>query len=350
MENHRNHEQQQHLRQEQHQHQHQTHAEHCHGTQCHNCGATIRHGAIFCEECGAPQGCNCASCGAAIQPGMAICPICGNPASTRCTFCGSEMSVDEAFCPECGNPRSGIQCPSCGTLNFRSFCRNCNGALNAMALYAVEQAKKDPRYIRASAIAQELQQMEDEMAKLEALIAQESLMPEPEPERVLDTTVEVSEDTRRLLEKFEAMSKDGGSTPKAESAKPKPATSTPVAPVAPMSAAQPRRQFSDAQARLAQLRESHKAKVEEFQREIDAMVPDPNDPPEIQRNFASAHIIKTLSTTTKVVRQRVAWVCNKCQVWHNNPSECSVAEFGGRWVYDDVTVTTETTSTNTVNI
>ena len=230
-----------------------------------------------------------------------------------------------------------------------------------MALRAIEEAKKDPRYIKASAIAQESQQLEDEIEQLEAFIAQESLRP-AEPERTLDTYVEVSDETRRLLEKFEALSKSGGSTPKTKTSKPqevkiKQPEISPLTVTTPPSnatqqshAGETRRKFSDATARLEQLRATHKAKINEFQKEIDAMIPNPNDPPEIKRNFACARMIKTVSGTSKKVSVRVAWICNECHIRHNNPSECAVKEFGGNWVYEDRTINTETISHNSVNI
>ncbi|MDO4319628.1 MAG: zinc ribbon domain-containing protein [Bacteroidales bacterium] len=326
---------------------------------CHNCGAPVEAGARFCGECGAPQGGgHCVSCGAEIDAGLAICPVCGHPATTRCTFCGSEMSAGERFCPECGNPRGGIVCPRCNTLNYRSFCRACNHPLNRMALDAVARAKADPRYIRASAIAEELQDLEDEIEQLQALIARET---GDAAGGVLDTSVEVSDETRRLLDEFERLSQRGPrrSTPpvqpevKADTTRkplqlgiddaPRPAGADAATP-------QPRRQFSDATARLEQLREQYGRRLDEFRREVDAMIPDPALPPEIRRNEACAHMIITRSKTTRVEKTRVGWVCNRCHIFHNNPSECGVAEFGGKWITKEFTVETETISTGTVNL
>lgn len=367
--------------QKQQQYQQQTQLQHQAATDtgghCHNCGAALPPGALFCENCGAPQGGAevCRSCGAAIAPGVEICPVCGHPATTRCTFCGTEMGVGEAFCPTCGNPRGGITCPTCGTLNFRSFCRCCNTPLNYMALYAVEQAKADPRYQRATAIAQELQQMEDEMEMLEKQVAMEQAglaptfipqtTPVPAPEAVMDTTVQQSEMARRLMEEFAGLTGETPPPPQQQKAPEKKVEQKPVTlsletpEQAPSggdlpSGPSPHRGPGGAAARLAQLKEQYKQKLAEFQQEIDAMVPNPADPPEIQRNFACAHMITTLSTTTEttVRRERVAWICNKCQIRHNNPSECGVREFGGKWVTRDVieTRTVQTTSSGSINI
>lgn len=270
------------------------------------------------------------------------------------------MSAGMAFCPECGNARCGITCPDCGTLNFRSFCRKCNRPLNPMALLAVEEARRDPRFIKAQEIAQELQQMEEEMAQLEALIAREKARPAA-PERTLKIDDSVSEATRRLMEEFEKLSSTP-SAPKVDKPRPQKVESKPEAAPLTLSSDDSGPGGSDipagggggnwgaAAARLEQLRRQYKAKTAELQAQLDAMVPDPAAPPEVKRNFACARMITTRSTTTTKELARVAWVCNRCHVWHNNPSECCVAEYGGKWVTKEVTKTVESISTKSVNL
>lgn len=322
---------------------------------CPNCGAPVEPGALFCGECGARLGGgHCVSCGAEIEAGLALCPVCGHPATTRCTFCGAEMGAGERFCPECGNPRGGIVCPRCNTLNYRSFCRTCNYPLNPMAHEAIARAKADPRYIRACAIANELQDLEDEIEELQNLIARED-----EAGGVLDTSVEVSEETRRLLDEFERLS--GREPRRADQVRKAPEKTEPVRKKVELSidsapagsveeAPATKRQFSDASARLAELKAKYGQRLEEFRREIDSMIPDPAQPPEMQRNEACAHMIITRSKTTRKEKTRIGWVCNRCHIFHNNPSECGVAEFGGKWITKDITVVVETTSTGTVNL
>ena len=281
---------------------------------------------------------------------MAICPVCGCPATSNCTFCGSEMSMGEMFCPECGNPRGGITCPECGTLNFRSFCRKCNHPLNPMALYAVEQAKADPRYQRALKIAQEMQDLEDQIQLLEQQLAQQKLQQSAAPQKTLDMEVAIDAATQKLLDEFAQLERARGNAPKPTAA-PKPA----AAPAKPqqlslsggsgggdISLGGGGGSFADTSAKLAQLKAQYAAKVKEFQAEIDQMVPNPADPPEVQRNFACAHMISTTSKVTTVTKQqqRIAWVCNRCHIWHNKPSECGVQEFGGKWVTKEVLVST----------
>ena len=281
---------------------------------------------------------------------MAICPVCGCPATSNCTFCGSEMSMGEMFCPECGNPRGGITCPECGTLNFRSFCRKCNHPLNPMALYAVEQAKADPRYQRALKIAQEMQELEDQIQLLEQQLAQQKLQQSAAPQKTLDMEVAIDAATQKLLDEFAQLERARGNAPKPTAA-PNPA----AAPAKPqqlslsggsgggdISLGGGGGSFADTSAKLAQLKAQYAAKVKEFQAEIDQMVPNPADPPEVQRNFACAHMISTTSKVTTVTKQqqRIAWVCNRCHIWHNKPSECGVQEFGGKWVTKEVLVST----------
>lgn len=313
---------------------------------CKNCGAHIDANAMFCEECGAPQrGNTCVSCGAQIKAGMVICPVCGRPSSTECTFCGAQISLGDPFCPECGNPRGGLICPRCQTVNYRSFCRKCNYPLNPMALHAVEEAKRDPRYIRAQSIAQEIGALEDEIEQLESMIASGNFVSEQvtdATEKVLEIDDSISDETMKLMEEFNSLSGSSWEKP----ANPVPVDPKPKA--APSLSAKSKSdeavsstpesnsiaaQMAAASQRLADLKKMHAAKVEELQQELDAMVPPASAPPEVKRNFACAHKI-TISTVKKV-REPIAWVCNECHIWHNNPSECGVREYGGKWVYQD---------------
>lgn len=323
---------------------------------CAHCGAPLDSEAAFCEECGAPcHGHHCDSCGAEIKEGMALCPVCGGPATMNCTFCGAVMSRGDRFCPDCGNPRGGITCPQCHTVNFRSFCRKCNHPLNPMALMAIEEARRDPRFIRATKISEEVACLEDEMAMLEQQLQNPEKYfanqgtREPAQERLLEIDNETNEDTRRLLEEFKRLS-GGSSEPKnnsVETGAPKtpsaPASKLTIGEVAqveiqrPASAIKENKigaQIEAAAKRLEELKKQHAAKVDELQKELDAMVPPAGAPPEMKRNFACAH--KVTIKTKVLVEERVAWVCNMCQIWHKNPSECGVRDYGGKWMYKKI--------------
>lgn len=326
-------------------------------SRCANCGSRLTPGMAFCEECGAPQGGPaCSSCGQKVEPGQGLCPHCGQPVTSRCTFCGAEMGTGDAFCQECGNPRGGISCPQCRTLNFRSFCRKCNFPLNPMALYAVEEAKRDPHFVKARTIANDISELEDEIARLEEIITSGETQtgPADSGEAVLQVDESMSDETRRLLDEFNRISdgKDTAVKPEGAPAEPKSATIKPLsaasygepalpAEEAPRSSAASR--IAEASRKLEELKAAHAAKLTELQSELDAMTPPVDAPPEVKRNFACARKISFL--TKHKTKTLVAWVCNKCHVRHNQPSECCFEEFGGKWISEDIYQTVETHGT-----
>lgn len=339
---------------------------------CPNCGEPLPQGAAFCEMCGAPVGGHrhCGKCGCEVKPNQALCPQCGAPVTSRCTFCGSEMPTSAAFCPECGNPRSGITCPDCGTLNYRSFCRKCNRPLNPMALYAVEQAKKDPRYQRATKIADELQAIEDEIQLLlDAEKGNVQIPAGPTESTPDDQTALLMKEYEDLINGNTSKKSDksdtlniglhqGAGVSGSDAATPKPSLSLSIDNTTPVedvpSSGKKSARVIPSSSRLEQLKALHKAKLEELQKEMDAMIPDPSDPPEIKRNFACARQIRTRSTYSVQKKEtlRLGWVCNMCNILHNNPSECCVAEYGGKWITKDIVTTTTHTedSTKMVNL
>lgn len=307
--------QQEYLHQHEHQHQHQHDGDE-HEHVCPKCGAQLDEGSRFCGECGAEIG-------------------------AQCTFCGASLPAGATHCPECGNPRAGIVCPVCRTVNYRSFCRVCNHPLNAMAQQALADAYRDPHYIKAQAIAEELEELEEQIANLESQISQtKERDAQITHDLVIDNTV--STDTKNLLDEYEKILGQK-STWKPEVKQPKQEVKKP----------QTSAGGDDwgAQAkRLEQLKKAHQAKLGELQEQLDAMVPDPTAPPEMQRNFACAHMVTVVSRKLKKEISRVAWVCNRCQIWHNNPSDCGVREYGGRWVARETVTETYNITSKTVNL
>ena len=87
------------------------------------------------------------------------CPYCGESVDTHLELCPARMVPGEKFCSECGNGISGIKCPKCGTLNFRSFCKKCNEPLDDLAQEAIQQAEADPVYQKVRKLAQEIEEV-----------------------------------------------------------------------------------------------------------------------------------------------------------------------------------------------
>lgn len=267
------------------------------------------------------------------------------------------MNAGEAFCHECGNPRGGIVCPGCDTLNFRNFCRTCNRPLNPMALYAVEEAERDPQFIKAKTVALEVEELEDEISALEALLAAHNAAP-PQPEKVLEVDDSASDMARRLLDEFAGLAGQAHSPRQAVAQS---RIKKAAAPALTLGSADgtassdftidtPDTTFGAAAVRLEKLREQYAAKTAELQRALDNMVPDESAPPEIKRNFACARMITTYSVRTRREKQRVCWICNRCQVRHANPSECAVAEYGGRWEVKEILHKYEVKTTRSINL
>jgi hypothetical protein len=224
----------------------------------------------------------CPYCGVAILSSYEICPQCGHALqSDHCSFCGERMDEDDLFCGECGNPRSGIVCPACGTLNFRSFCRQCNRALNDLGQAEMEHAQADPLFV-------EMVELGEQLAEMEVALTH-------------------------------------------------PSTETPQQPMPTPQPAAPRRsklQITLPTLPQEELEEEYHERVEEMQDLLHKLRPDEEQKPQMQRNYYSARKLPTMKYT--VTKVPVRWICNLCHAEHNNPSECAQPELGGEWIYEEI--------------
>ena len=225
-------------------------------------------------------GMKCPHCGETVDPHLELCPFCGYPLhADHCTFCGAPMIPGEKFCTECGNAVSGIVCPKCGTLNFRSFCINCREPLDDLAAEAIAQAEKDPVYQEVRRLAEEV---EEAAKKVE--------------EELKTVTKQKGKHLEQLSSEEEPLSKKEESPAEKE--------------------------FS---LKLAKLNHA-----------MQQILPPPNMTPQMQRTFYRAREVKqyTKMKVTKLVRN--GWVCNYCGCHHNCPQECVSPELGGRWLTERV--------------
>ena len=264
---------------------------------CARCGAELEDGAKFCEECGA-----------AVDDG-----------GSRCTFCGATMEPDEMFCSDCG------------ALAFRHFCGNCNTPITAEAFRLIERARQDQRVKRVAQVAQEIEQLNDEIEQLEREVG------EPD-DSFLDNTSPLDDNARKILDEYKNLFGDAGSVPDAP--KPKPATVR----------HSDQESMAKRRERLRELKAKKREKNREMQRALDDLIPDPADPPEIQRGFMCACKVVALEKIKRKETVGVWWVCNYCGCSHRQPSECTRPELGGKWKTEEIEVVSFNQTENTTYI
>lgn len=263
----------------------------------------------------------CFYCGASMPVTAEICPHCGRPTNPNvCTFCGAPMDPNDRFCCECGNSREGIVCPECGTLNFRSFCRKCNHPLDHMALQAVEEAQRDPKF-------QRMCQLQQRMAELEQRILESAELTEE-----ADEEVELSAEDQALVSEYESilamLQNDGVPQPKQEE-QPAPQAETPK-----------RKRLTISLEQMKELAQDYKQSVQELNDAMADLAPDPGASPQMQRNYFCARKLPVVTVTRhkEIVRKPVEWVCNYCGCHHSQPSECVEPQLGGTWIYQNIEI------------
>ena len=246
----------------------------------------------------------CPYCGSAVEPDYEICPVCGHKLVEYCTFCGANMAATDIDCPECGMPSDGITCPDCGALNFRSFCRKCNRPLSRAARKAVEKAKTDPKVQEAVSILVKMAELEAEMRNAT-----------DDDDDVVDNTPH--EPTEKELRLRELMGKVGF----------KPAEKPKV---------QPKQNKSRSR---EEIQAEYQRMVEEANKVLESMVPPAGSTPQEQRNYSTARKVAVMETYKEKVtvsyiagqEEKLGWVCNECQIFHQCPEQCGVRQYGGHW-------------------
>lgn len=247
----------------------------------------------------------CRNCEAAIEEDMEICPQCGWKLVDYCTFCGASMSANDIDCPECGMPADGVECPDCHIRNFRPFCRQCGKPLSRAARMGVEKAKKAPKVLETVRLLQHMADLKAELAAADGGTPEhkESQQPEELPEL---------EQQFRIL-----MSKVGFKT-----------------------AEQPRVASKTANTKSQRTREQilaeYERAIQDTNRILSEMLPPAGSTPQEQRNYYTARkvaVVELMTETWYGINPRAAmgWRCSRCQVLHDDPSQCSYKEFGGQW-------------------
>ena len=239
------------------------------------------------------------------------------------------MEEEDAFCVECGGAVSGRPCPKCGTISHRSFCPRCNAPIDELAMQALEEAQRDPRFQRACKLAQELAEIEDAIAKLD----------EQDENTVESLTRELDEADRALAMRYQHLcevvklevsdkvdDKVDGNTDACKVETKEKKSAGPL-------------QFSFGTCDKKKAIELYKEKVQQLNAELSSMIPDPSTPVEIQCNYLSARKMPVYTTST--IRSPQGWVCNFCGCTHSQPSECSRPELGGTWLYQESTIVTK---------
>lgn len=243
----------------------------------------------------------CPYCHAQVEKDCEFCPHCGHKLVDYCTFCGASMGRNDTECEECGMPVGGVTCPKCGTLNVRSFCRQCNEPLTRAAIRAIEKAKQDPKIQKTAALMDKAAELEEKINRLKSGKTLKTVKP------TLPTLTKADLLVMEML----------GTQPKQEEVKTEEVEETEG---------------------LEQLQEEFNGVMNDINSMLESLVPPNGSTPQEQFAFYSAQKVAIELSRTVVKRQVetvYGWVCNFCGCFHREPSCCAKPCLGGTWMYRD---------------
>lgn len=252
----------------------------------------------------------CPFCHKPINSGYALCPHCGHSLTPgKCSFCGAAMKAGARFCTHCGQSAQGIVCSECGTFNARNFCRRCNAPLTDMALRAVKQAASDPAFKAVEAKARELAELYTRIQSMK------------NGSQGTEKTRQLSEADRAMLNEYADLLGLIGAYKPADSG----SSSAEI---------HSETNFKDTSISFDEIMASYREKAAEMDAALAAMTPPAEFSPEQQRDYYSARqVVSHVQQIDLEGYQSVMWQCNFCGALHNNPSNCSAPELGGKWIY-----------------
>lgn len=245
----------------------------------------------------------CPNCHAKVKKNYEFCPNCGKKLVDYCTFCGASMGRNDTVCEECGMPAEGVTCPKCGTINVRSFCRQCDEPLNKAALRALEKAKQDPKVQKAAALMDKAAELEEKIERLKS----------GKTEKKAPAVKTITEAERIFMEMFGTKAETAETVQEVEETE-----------------------------SLEQLEQEYQSVVQDINDVLASFTPPSGCTPQEEFGFYSAQKIAVETTRkvkSKVVKTvRSGWVCNFCGCWHKRPADCAEPKLGGTWQYEDILV------------
>ena len=247
------------------------------------------------------EGIGCRHCGSIIPSEAELCPECKYPAhDDHCTFCGTSIYPDDRFCPECGNPVQGIRCAKCGTMNFRGFCYNCHEPLTENAQLEVEKAKNDPKFQQALSLAKKIEQLYESLS---------------------DHEEEIRSEDRELFDSYKVLLEhlENGVT-----------NTDRIHTTSEKNVSSGKKDHIDLTEKITELNQ----KITDLTKILKSFEPNPQESPQLQRDYYSARKIQIVSKGKELVT--TGWKCNFCGYVHKNPEECDKPKLGGEWRYKEI--------------